>query len=109
MLLGTRGGQFQPQLLLQMIVSMLHGGMPPAEAQHAPRWRVEGWQPDTPAAVIVEGRTARGTVADLERRGHHIRIAANWEPGWGPVSVITESDGLVLGAADPRVTTSSAA
>lgn len=108
MLLGTRGGQYQPQLLLQMLASMFHGGMSPAEAQHAPRWKVEGWQSGRKPKVVVEARTPDGTVADLRRRGHEVEIARDWESGWGPVSVITESDGLVLGAADPRVSTSAA-
>jgi gamma-glutamyltranspeptidase/glutathione hydrolase len=108
MILGTRGGQYQPQLLIQMATAMLHGGMSPAAAQHAPRWQVEGWQPGEESIVRVESRMDRGIADGLEALGHQVRRAAAWEPGWGPVSVITESNALILGAADPRVSTSAA-
>ena len=108
MTLGTRGGQFQPQLLLHMITSMLHGGLSPAAAQHAPRWQVTGWERGGSPKVILENLVDRRAAAGLQDLGHDVSFAGDWEGGWGPVSVITHSDGLVVGAADPRVTTSAA-
>ena len=108
MILGTRGGEFQPQLLIQMIAAMLHAGAAPSEAQRLPRWQLEGWQRDRVPTVHYESRFDGAVLDGLRFRGHDIHPSAAWQPGWGPVSVITHSNGLVQGAADPRVSTSAA-
>jgi gamma-glutamyltranspeptidase/glutathione hydrolase len=109
MLLGTRGGQFQPQLLLQMLTALLYVGVPPDAAQLAPRWQVTGWQRGESPTVRLESRYGETTAAGLVERAHDVQWAEPFEPGWGPMSVIVESDRGVLGAADPRITTASAA
>jgi len=43
----------------------------------------------------------------LRRRGHDVRPAASWMEGWGPVSLI-DLDPHLVGAADPRVSTTAA-
>lgn len=108
MLLGTRGGQFQPQLLLQMIAALLHARVSPSAAQDLPRWQVTGWERDSLPVVRLEGGFADRIARGLSSRGHAVERAAAREPGWGPVSVIVEDDASVIGAADPRVTTTSA-
>ena len=109
MLLGTRGGQFQPQLLVQMIAALLHANVPPDAAQVAPRWQVTGWQRDASPTVRLESRHADATASGLVDRGHVVEWAEAYEPGWGPMSLIVETDRDVIGAADPRITTASAA
>ena len=109
MLLGTRGGQFQPQLLVQMIAASLHANMPPDAAQVAPRWQVTGWQRSGSPTVRLESRHADATASGLVDRGHVVEWAEAYEAGWGPMSLIIESDRDVIGAADPRITTASAA
>jgi hypothetical protein len=44
----------------------------------------------------------------LERRGHAVHGGRDLEPGWGPVSLITQNEHMVRGVADPRVSTASA-
>lgn len=108
MLLGTRGGQFQPQILVQVVAALRRAGLAPAEAQRLPRWQVEGWRRDETPAVLLESRHEPAIVAGLEARGHAVRPSAPWEAGWGPVSIITSANAIVQGAADPRVSTSAA-
>jgi gamma-glutamyltranspeptidase/glutathione hydrolase len=108
-LLGTRGGDFQPQLLLQLAIRLFHAGLEPGEAQTRPRWVLSPI--DAPAPEIaVEGHTPPEVVSGLRARGHRIAQKEALQPGWGPVSVITiDEQGLRTAAADPRVHTASAA
>ena len=93
MLLGTRGGSFQPQILLQLIDHMLGSGLDPAEAMRRPRWVVDDEEPER-SVVHVESRMGPEIVAGLETRGHVVRTAGPWEAGWGPVAVISVDAGV---------------
>ncbi|MET0832278.1 MAG: gamma-glutamyltransferase [Acidimicrobiia bacterium] len=108
MLLGTRGGSFQPQILLQLIDHILGRGLDPAEAMRRPRWVVDDEEAER-SVVHVESRMDPEVVAGLETRGHLVRTAGPWEVGWGPVAVISVDAGKVTGAADPRVSTAAVA
>jgi gamma-glutamyltranspeptidase/glutathione hydrolase len=48
-----------------------------------------------------------GVLEGLRRRGHDVRPAASWIEGWGPVSLI-DLDPHLVGATDPRVSTTAA-
>jgi gamma-glutamyltranspeptidase/glutathione hydrolase len=109
MLLGTRGGHHQPQLLIQMAAHLLLGGMSPAEAQHAARWEIGPAGFGSATSLGVEPSTPADVVEGLRRRGHDVEVAGESQPGWGPVSVITvDGDGVRTAAADPRVATAKA-
>ncbi len=109
MVLGTRGGHHQPQLLIQMAAHLLLGGMSPAEAQHAPRWEIAPAGFGDATSLGVEPSTPADVVEGLRQRGHDVEVADESQPGWGPVSVITvDSDGVRTAAADPRVATANA-
>jgi gamma-glutamyltranspeptidase/glutathione hydrolase len=105
-ILGTRGGDYQPQLLLQMAIRMFAEGDSAAEAQTHPRWTIE--QIDDPEApVLVEADTSPEVVTGLRERGHEVVIVQGVQGGWGPVSVIRVGE-TIEAAADPRVGTASA-
>ena len=108
LLLGTRGGQYQPQLLLQTALGLLHADVPRAEVQTLPRWQLDGWERDGEPQVKVEERTPEATVNGLAARGHSITRVPDWNEGWGPVSYIGVADDDVYAAVDPRVSTSAA-
>jgi len=108
MLLGTRGGDFQPQTLLQVLTYMRWANMSPDSAQRMPRWTTTEWH-DAGIAVTVEPHLAPTTAAGLEELGHEVKRADTWMGGWGPVSVIVADDPLPTGAADPRVASTAAA
>ena len=107
MLLGTRGGQYQPQLLIQLAAHRFGAGMALADAMAFPRWIVDHWGPDEQHEVHVEARLSSDVVAGLAGRGHVIDVAAAWERGWGPIAAI-EIEGHVTATGDPRVSTSGA-
>ncbi|NNC76247.1 MAG: gamma-glutamyltranspeptidase, partial [Acidimicrobiia bacterium] len=69
MILGTRGGKFQPQLLLQVAASRLWAGLSPADAQNVPRWALPEFGPGSDSILEVEpGIDADG----LARLGHRV-------------------------------------
>ena len=110
MLLGTRGGHQQPQYLAQTAALLHHCGLTPQQAQSQPRWEMAHAAASTDSVVSVEARMPEGVVGGLGARGHTVTQAADYPPGWGPVSiVVVDPDGTRHAAADPRVTTAHAA
>ena len=108
LVLGTRGGHQQPQLLAQVGAHLHHAGLEPGIAQAVPRWTIQDINAAA-SAVAVESRTDSGVIDDLRARGHGISINRSWEPDWGPISAISMSpDGLREAVADPRVETALA-
>jgi gamma-glutamyltranspeptidase / glutathione hydrolase len=108
--LGTRGGQQQPQLLVQMALHLFWAELDPAAAQNQPRWTMDEFGPDTDSHVLIESDTDPKILGHLEAAGHQVALQTPLQGGWGPVSVIVEdaSSGLRTAAADPRVDTSLA-
>jgi gamma-glutamyltranspeptidase/glutathione hydrolase len=107
-LLGTRGGDHQPQLLLQMAIHLFASGHSAANAQAHPRWVLDNLS-DPDAPVLVEDATSDDVVEGLRSRGHQVEVAKEMQSGWGPVGVIMlAADGGVEAAADPRVATAAA-
>ena len=107
MILGTRGGDFQPQTLLQLITYIRWAGLTPAAAQLMPRWTTDEWRKPG-KTVSVEPHLGDAVVNELRSIGHEIEPTDGWMGGWGPVSIIDGSGDEVRGAADPRVASSSA-
>lgn len=108
MILGTRGGQYQPQLLIQLAAHLLYSEVPRALGQPLPRWQVDGWERGASPIVKIEERTPQPIVAGLEARGHTVERVADWNQGWGPMSVIGIEEDEVYASVDPRVSTSAA-
>ncbi len=109
LVLGTRGGHQQPQLLAQVSAHHLAAGDEPRVAQSRPRWTTEHFAPGTTSSLRLESSYAVDIVDDLRTRGHTIELVEGPTGGWGPISMIAVgSDGLRTAAADPRVATSSA-
>lgn len=107
LVLGTRGGDQQPQLLAQVAANQLWAQADPDEAQRLPRWSIESPASGDLPTIRYEPRYASSTIAGLTGKGHVLVAAGPWEAGWGPVSTIT-IDGAVRGEADPRVSTATA-
>ncbi len=108
-LLGTRGGDYQPQLLLQVAIRGLRAGIEPADAQAGPRWMIDPIDGANPV-IAVESHTPAPTIDHLKRLGHQVSVRSDVQHGWGPVSLITiDEHGRRSAAADPRVDTATAA
>src|SRR4029078_6157299 len=80
--LGTMGGDSQPQVVLQLLARLLHAGEPPGTAISAPRWVLANhgsaigfstWRDLGSLGVDVEGHAPPRWVEGLEARGHAVR------------------------------------
>lgn len=107
--LGTMGGDGQPQILAQLLARLLHAGQDAPSAVGAPRAVLDApsagpfrlwWGDDL--SVVVEADAPDGWVEGLRRRGHQVRTVRAQDPvAVGCAQLITT--GAVPGAgADPR-------
>lgn len=117
---GTMGGDAQPQVLLQVLARSLCVGSEPATAIAHGRWRwgaAEGtgfdtWADPANLELRVEGHAAWSTeagLAELRQRGHRVGADIPHDSAYGHAHLIEVSDGVLAGAADPRALTGSAA
>ncbi|MFG1963627.1 gamma-glutamyltransferase family protein [Nonomuraea sp. NPDC049028] len=104
---GTMGGDAQPQILLQVITRLLRYGETPGQAVSAPRWRLspgdtgfDTWAaPADPVIDLEEGATWADGLSAL---GHEVS-ARPYGSLFGHAHVIdVRPDGMLAGAADPR-------
>jgi len=97
MVVGTPGGDGQPQTLVQVITNIVQFGLTPQQAVEGPRFRWYGRErlgvePGIPADV----RDA------LSKRGHQVQVQEPSEEfGGAQVILVTPSGGRIAGA-DPR-------
>lgn len=111
--LGTMGGDSQPQIVLQLLARLLRNRQTPGRAIGAPRWFLgtggfETWTGGVEEDVVsleagAPGRWATG----LRQRGHVVREHAG--PAGHAHAILRASDGMVSGAADPRAVVALAA
>lgn len=113
--LGTMGGDTQPQVVLQLLVALLADGRSPAAAVGSPRWRLgdggfDTWDEGGPRHVGLEEGCPADWADGLRARGHEVRVDPPWNSGYGHAHVIERGDDGVLGGAhDPRALTGSTA
>jgi gamma-glutamyltranspeptidase / glutathione hydrolase len=107
LVLGTRGGDQQPQYLAQFAAHHYHAALPIDQSQAAPRWAIAQPEPGTDSLVTIEPRFSEATIVGLRDRGHAIDRNIPWNSGYGPISAI-DVGGRNEAAADPRVSTSTA-
>ncbi|MGH8791951.1 MAG: gamma-glutamyltransferase, partial [Stackebrandtia sp.] len=105
MVLGTMGGDAQPQILLQILLRMLRHGASPGEAIAAPRWRVasthgfDTWTRHGASVVDLEAGTPAAWDG-LASRGHDVTRA---DAVFGHAHLVEiDGDGMRCGAADAR-------
>jgi gamma-glutamyltranspeptidase/glutathione hydrolase len=107
LVLGTRGGDQQPQFLAQFAANHFVGGFCINDSQLVPRWSMEQPMPGTDSSMTIEPRFATSAIQGLRDLGHHIKEGIPWNPGYGPISAIDLYDEWKA-SADPRVSTSAA-
>jgi gamma-glutamyltranspeptidase/glutathione hydrolase len=111
---GTMGGDVQPQIILQLLARLLHTGEDPAtaiaaarvvhEAPGAPPFRL--WQAPN-RSLLMEFHAPERWLPSLESRGHRVRVVGAFNPvdvGCSQIiSVENTGDHVTLvGASDPR-------
>jgi gamma-glutamyltranspeptidase/glutathione hydrolase len=107
--LGSMGGDAQPQVLAQLVSGIVAGGLDVAAAVSAPRWFVE--PPDhflPPVEVRLEARFAEEVAAGLAGRGHPVTRIGAFDALVGHAHAIELVDGgpaaggTLAAATDPR-------
>jgi gamma-glutamyltranspeptidase/glutathione hydrolase len=114
--LGTMGGDAQPQILLQVAARLFAHGQGPGPAVAAGRWWLQSgpggfdtWTgPAGGQRVVVEGHAPAGWSPGLAERGHPVVLAEAFDHGAGHAHAIVVRDDHVAGAADPRCRTPAA-
>ena len=116
--LGTMGGDAQPQIILQLITRLLRtGGVAhkPAEIVDAGRWVLRGpttgfdtWSSQSPPTVQVEGHAPESWLGELTSRGHQVEQRPRLDSGFGHANMIViDEDGNTSGGADSRTVVGS--
>jgi gamma-glutamyltranspeptidase/glutathione hydrolase len=106
--LGTMGGDNQPQVVLQLLARLLVHDQSPGRAVGAPRFVLgEGgfslWADGGPHQVRIEAHAPDAWEAGLAARGHVVRRSPQAvDHSFGHAQIIEVIDGVLAGVADPR-------
>ncbi|HYM83159.1 MAG TPA: gamma-glutamyltransferase, partial [Candidatus Dormibacteraeota bacterium] len=106
---GSMGGDAQPQIHAQVVSSLVDGSVDVAPAVGAPRWFVEPREHFAPPIdVLAEPRFAPGVLDALAARGHPVTMADAFDGRLGHCHAIELVDGgpaqggSLAAATDPR-------
>ncbi len=115
--LGTMGGDAQPQILAQLVARLFHAEQPLATAVAAPRWALRGpetgfdtWTTSSTPTVVVEDGASTAWIEGLRSRGHDVAEARPFDGAAGHANaIVIEPNGTFCAAADPRALIGAAA
>ncbi len=99
---GVMGGFMQPQGHLQVVVAMLDDGCDPQSALDRPRFQIDDGEAG--GSVGIEDGVPSGSLEELRRRGHDLRVAEGWlRITFGRGQIIRrDATGALWGGSDPR-------
>jgi len=101
--LATRGGQIQPQVLLQLLARVYPGAQTPGEALAAGRWAIAGdW-------VRLEGHAPKGWFDGLAAWDRRVIRREAFSDEFGHAQLIVRRGDHLAAASDPRSPTWAAA
>jgi gamma-glutamyltranspeptidase / glutathione hydrolase len=109
--IGTMGGDAQPQILLQLLARALIAGEEAGTAVGAPRWSLtreassgfDTWESSAPPVVAIEGDAPAAWQDGLSRRGYRVWRTEPLDSSFGHAQMIrVTADDMLSGAADPR-------
>jgi gamma-glutamyltranspeptidase/glutathione hydrolase len=108
---GTPGGDAQCQAMLQVFLNIVEFQMDPQEAVEAPRFSTfnfpNSFFPHTyhPGLLMVEKRVEGSPFSRLKDKGYRVEWWPDraWRAGGVCAIVLDSVNGVLLGAADPRV------
>ncbi|HYZ98580.1 MAG TPA: gamma-glutamyltransferase, partial [Acidimicrobiales bacterium] len=107
---GTMGGDSQPQVVLQLLARLLAAGQDPATAVAAGRWVLGAgqgpnfgvWRDPAAIRVRVEAHAPPAWTEGLTARGHRVEPIRAFDHRAGHAHVIVRAEDHLAGAADPR-------
>ena len=107
--IGTPGGDSQDQQILLVLLNMIDFGMDVQAAIEAPR--INSLHPESsfddhraqPGVLEIERTVSEAVRAELQRRGHQLRVRAPYGMSTGVVAAgVDPATGKLRGGADPR-------
>ena len=115
--LGTMGGDAQPQILLQLLARLFVHHQSPHQAISAGRWALRGsdtgfgtWSANDGRIVQLEGQTPQEWSGALAARGHRTERLGAYDSTFGHAhAIVRAADGTLSGYADPRTGVGSCA
>ncbi len=114
--LGTMGGDSQPQVVLQLLARILAGGATPGAAVGRPRWQLthptnrgfDTWKDPAELTVSVEPGAPASWAPGLAARGHRVQEGGVPHYGHAHAIVLTDDD-VLAGGSDHRALTGATA
>lgn len=101
--LGSMGGDGQPQTHVQILTSIIDYGLNIQEAIYAPRWVLPGTIYEKHKILLLEERFPSGVVEGLRALKHRVEVVDPFSSMMGHAQgVVVGEDGVLLGGADPR-------
>ena len=107
---GSPGGDDQCMRTMQTLLNIVDFGMNAQQAIEAPRWATRSFPaspyPHTmyPRDLQLEARIPEAVRAELERRGHKVRVQGAWSMNDSAAIMVDAETGTVSAGADPRTT-----
>ena len=119
MVIGTMGGDAQPQIVLQLLARLLHSRQTVGDAIAAPRWVLSGappygngfdtWRARGPVQVHVEDTAPSSWEPGLRERGHDVVMHPPLGYNVGHAHAIAVRGESLEAASDPRSLAGNAA
>jgi len=106
MVIGTRGGRYQPQLLSHFILKILKNENL-EDAMNSPRWNIDEFGKETTSELNIEPGLNGKITNELISKGHKVNQLKELQNSYGPISAIIKSGDNWIASHDPRVDTAS--
>ena len=104
MVIGTRGGRYQPQLLSHFILKLLKNE-DLKNAMLSPRWNIDEFGKKTVSKLNLEPGLDKKITDDLMNKGHEVNQLKELQNSYGPISAIIKKGESWEASHDKRVDT----
>ena len=106
MVIGTRGGRYQPQLLSHFILKILKNDNL-ENAMISPRWNIDEFGKKSISKINIEPGLDEKITDDLINKGHKVNQLKKLQNSYGPISAIVRNEDSWKASHDIRVDTAS--
>jgi gamma-glutamyltranspeptidase len=102
LVLGTMGGEGQPQTQLALFTRLIDFGFAPQTAIDLPRWVWGRTWGEATTQLALESRIDPRVQQDLAKRGHQVTVVPAWADQMGPAHIIRLTAAGLEGGCDRR-------